>query len=210
MFFTTRDGRRATRSGLMYKSCKTERSALRQRRIVEVMQTMLYHQPYDTITVSALCERAGVPRKAFYRYFECKLDVVYAIADFSAQEYERQEPYPNAPHGPRTLKQELEKLFLLCRQSKPLLDALRRDNLYSLYFRRIVDVSFANRDNTRNLTFQTDEVVLRTANMFVLGGIVSVMEDWMQRGCPESEREMAATAAALLTHPLARAVSAPR
>ena len=102
----------------MYKICKTERSAKRQRQIVDQMIKMLLHRPYDTISVRDLCEKAGVQRKVFYDYFECKKDLLYAIADFAIQDY----PQENGPYKTDelpSLQKELEKLSRSKTQDKP-------------------------------------------------------------------------------------------
>ena len=53
----------------MYKLCKSEQSARRQRELelglLEAMQTQLY----EDISISELCDRLAIPRKSFYRYF---------------------------------------------------------------------------------------------------------------------------------------------
>ena len=66
----------------MYKDCKTPQSAQRQRHIVSCLVCMMQTQTFQEITVQDLCRKADVPRKSFYRYFECKEDVFTAAIDF--------------------------------------------------------------------------------------------------------------------------------
>ena len=60
----------------MAKICNSELTAQRQYELymgfLELMRTM----PYDKITVGRICEQASIPRRTFYRYFECKDDVL--------------------------------------------------------------------------------------------------------------------------------------
>ena len=54
----------------MYKLCKTEQSVRRQREIENCLFDILKEKKYDEITITELCERMNIPRKAFYRYFD--------------------------------------------------------------------------------------------------------------------------------------------
>ena len=49
----------------MYKLCKTEQSALRQRELEEGLLRAMLREPYESISVSELCDALGVPRKSF-------------------------------------------------------------------------------------------------------------------------------------------------
>ena len=53
----------------MYKLCKTEQSAARQRQLEEGLLTVMLTRRYDEISVSDLCDDLAIPRKSFYRYF---------------------------------------------------------------------------------------------------------------------------------------------
>ena len=51
----------------MYKLCKTEQSAQRQRSLEEGLLTAMKTKRYEEITISDLCSQMGIPRKSFYR-----------------------------------------------------------------------------------------------------------------------------------------------
>ena len=56
--------------GRMYKLCKTEQSANRQRSLEQGLLQAMQIKHFDEISVSDLCAQLDVPRKAFYRYFD--------------------------------------------------------------------------------------------------------------------------------------------
>ena len=56
----------------MYKLCKTEESAKRQREMELTLFECMKTTRYEDITVNNICECGGFPRKAFYRYFDNK------------------------------------------------------------------------------------------------------------------------------------------
>ena len=71
----------------MYKLCKTEQSALRQRLFEDALLAEMTQRRYEDITVSDLCRRMNVPRKAFYRYFDGKDGALFAMLDHRLMEY---------------------------------------------------------------------------------------------------------------------------
>ena len=54
----------------MYKLCKTEQSAMRQRQLEQGLLQLMQTKRYEEISISDLCQRMGMPRKTFYRYFD--------------------------------------------------------------------------------------------------------------------------------------------
>ena len=63
----------------MYTLCSTEKTADQQRIFEKTFLQMLLESNYDDITISELCRRAGLSRRIFYRLFERKSDVLYAL-----------------------------------------------------------------------------------------------------------------------------------
>ena len=51
----------------MYKLCKTEQSARRQRELEQGLLAAMSTHQYEEITVSDLCDQMNIPRKSFYR-----------------------------------------------------------------------------------------------------------------------------------------------
>ena len=72
----------------MYKLCKTEQSANRQRQLEQGLLSMMAETQYDQISVSDLCTYLQVPRKSFYRYFTSKDGALHALVDHTLMEYE--------------------------------------------------------------------------------------------------------------------------
>ena len=72
----------------MYTLCTTEKTALQQRQFEQAFLEYSLEVPYDDITISELCRRAGLSRRIFYRLFERKADVLYALLDHTMLEAE--------------------------------------------------------------------------------------------------------------------------
>ena len=65
----------------MYKHCATEESARRQRQLEGCLQELMLTENFAHITISHICDRAGISRKSFYRYFSSKEGCLYALLD---------------------------------------------------------------------------------------------------------------------------------
>lgn len=65
----------------MYRKCSTEVSAQNQRKVTASLLKLMQETPYEDITVSSLCQCAGITRRIFYHLFSNKTDALYALID---------------------------------------------------------------------------------------------------------------------------------
>ena len=72
----------------MYKQCRTEQSAARQRALEQGLMETMMNCHYDEITVSDLCEYMQIPRKSFYRYFSNKEGALHALIDHALMDFD--------------------------------------------------------------------------------------------------------------------------
>ena len=185
----------------MYKLCKTEQSAQRQRQLEEGLLRIMINTCYDEISVSDLCQQLDIPRKSFYRYFTSKDGALHALIDHTLMEFEGFDELYKVGEK-RTLQRDLEKFFLFWLRRKPLLDALQRSGLSGVLIERAItysltDVVFPGKylpDETR----QTQNHVV----MFSVCGLMSMMLQWHRDGYQLKIPEMARVASRLLTCPL--------
>ena len=78
----------------MYKLCKTEQSAQRQRELEQGLLAIMNSTRYEDITVSDMCQKLNIPRKSFYRYFSSKDGALHALIDHTLMEFEFAAPHP--------------------------------------------------------------------------------------------------------------------
>ena len=99
----------------MYRKCATEISARHQKQITDALLRLMQKADYESITVTELCQAAGVSRRVFYHLFANKTGALYALVDqkiLNLQSYSRN---PSA---------ELVDFFRYWKEEKPFLDAL--------------------------------------------------------------------------------------
>ena len=183
----------------MYKLCKTEQSAARQRELELALASMMLLQRYEDITVSEFCSYAGIPRKAFYRYFSSKDGALYALIDHTMLEYEGL----RTPHvsGSRSDMRELEGFFWFWQQQKKVLDALENSGLSGVLLERAIG-SIEQITLLRRLLPGDSEFAQRQILRFTVSGIMIMMVNWHHEGYRESPREMAELTRRMLNEPL--------
>lgn len=185
----------------MYKLCKTEQSANRQRRLEEGLLQAMLTKHFDEISVSELCAQLDVPRKAFYRYFDSKEGALHALIDHTLLAYESF-PLVYSEGEKRTLIRELEQFFLFWIRQKALLDALQRSGLSGeLIVRSIMQASTEVSVPKRFLKADEHEMQ-RHVTMFGICGLMSMVLQWHRGGYAEPAHFMAEVAVRLLTRPL--------
>ncbi len=185
----------------MYKLCKTERSARRQREIENALLELMKVQHYDTISVTALCDKLDMPRKAFYRYFDGKEDALQALLEHTMAEYAASAPAVDA-EGRRSLKRELQQFFAFWREHRTLLDALKHSGLLSKVVQTSMD--FPIRDMVSLSKFLPGETEWSRPHIFKFAvcGLITMVLGWYQSDFSATDAEMAALGCRMLAHPL--------
>lgn len=185
----------------MYKLCKTEQSAKRQREIENCLFEILRTKNYEDITVTDLCTRMNMPRKAFYRYFESKDDALHALIDHSMSDYTGFS-VDRSGETDRSLVAELEEYFVFWYGKKDLLDALDHSGLIGSLIERMVNFPISDRISVQRFLPYDNDKIREKVFRFAFSGLVYTMVFWYRDGFVESTRSMAETACRLLREPL--------
>lgn len=185
----------------MYKMCKTEQSAIRQRQLEAGLLEAMLHQRYDEIAISELCDRMEVPRKSFYRYFSSKDGALNALIDHTLMEFEAYTREYQQGSG-RTVQLDLESFFQFWIVHRDLLDALIRSGMSGVLMERAT--AFALTDEvmpTRFLPGDSREMQ-KHITTFGVCGLISMVLTWHHDGFATSAREQARIATRMLSQPL--------
>lgn len=186
----------------MYKACKTEQSAARQRELEQGLLAAMISHPFDEISISDLCTQIGIPRKSFYRYFSSKEGALHALLDHTLMEMETVYLTAEGDNSVPFTK-ELERFFQDWKDKKPLLDALNRSGLSNLLIERAVELAVSSNIGTTNrLLFREGNQQKGHATAFLICGLMSTVLQWHHSGYQESPAQMAQIAFRLLTQPL--------
>ena len=186
----------------MYKLCKSEHSALRQREMEQQLLKMMGTVRYEDITVSDLCTQAGFSRKAFYRYFSGKEGALYALIDHTLWELDS---FPFTENtGRNASREKVVWFFQFWKNQKPLLDALDFSGISELLMKRMLVYAMSGPGVIRHfLTYRNSNLAAEEYAMpFGVCGLASIAFEWHRRGYQQSPEEIGQIALELLTKPL--------
>lgn len=183
----------------MYKACKTERSAARQRLIERELLEMMKRVAYDDITITELCDEAKIPRKAFYRYFDSKDAALRGLIEHTLSEFHsRKSSEPNV----RSLHRELEDFFIFWYENRELLTVLDRNHLLGMITQASTNFPIGNMVSLQRLLPDEEDDAMRvTIFKFAIGGLVSIMFEWYNDGFRASVPDIARRAVRILSKP---------
>ncbi len=185
----------------MYKQCKTERSAARQRDFEQGLMELMMIKQYDDISVMDICAHLQIPRKSFYRYFSSKDGALHALLDHTMLDYESFNMV-YSEGVTRTLQRELTQFFLFWQSRKDLLDALFRSNMGGTLVERVI--AHISEDSIIPRRFLSDEIpfVRKQVTLFCVSGLMSMVLTWHREGYSCPAEEMAVVTARLVSEPL--------
>lgn len=185
----------------MYKLCKTEESARRQRQLEQGLLTMMAEKEYEQISVSDLCDAMQVPRKSFYRYFASKDGALYALIDHTLMEYEST-TLNHTDSEQRSVQRELTQFFQFWIEKKSFLDALQKSRMSGMLVARSMNHATAMYGIPARFLPDDHPEVRRQVILFCVSGLMSMVLSWHHEGYPQSAAQMAAIATRLLSRPL--------
>ena len=184
----------------MYKQCRTEQSAQRQRELEKGLLKMMQKKHYDEISVSDLCQEMGIPRKAFYRYFSGKDGALYSLIDHVLTDYldyaSREDL--DGREDPLEYMEGVCRYWMNC---GPLLEALDRNNMSGVMIQRAVARAW-ELDSYPHFLRTAEKQLQEYGAMFATCGIVTMMVQWHRNGYAQSVEQMAQLLVRLLGQPL--------
>ncbi len=181
----------------MYKLCKTEQSANRQRELEQGLLAAMATTHFDEISISDLCDRLQVPRKSFYRYFSGKEGALHALIDHTLMNYEMKNIYQSGAIDGTGL----ESFFLFWREQKLLLDALQRSGLSNALIGRTIDYALTE-GRMQHIAAPVQMGEREYTVLFAVSGLMTMVVRWHHSGYREPVQQMARMAERVLTRPL--------
>ena len=183
----------------MYKFCKTEQSFQRQRELEQGLLAMMAHQRFEEISVSDLCDRMGIPRKSFYRYFSSKDGALFALLDHTIMEFYDTGSIEGLRGG--TPSGDLERFFQFWKSHRKLIDAMQRSNLSGMLVERAVNLA-KQEQLMPGYVRDWEDTLKDVAMSFAVCGLMSMVLQWHYEGYKIPTEQMAKAAVTMLSRPL--------
>lgn len=171
----------------MYKHCATEESARRQRQLEGCLLELMLQNEYPQITISHICDRAGISRKSFYRYFSSKEGCLCALLDHAI--FDGASYYLPGHTENQSVRIIYARFFQYWKEHQSLLDALSQNNLSMLLVERILEY-VTNEEREFRILFQDQGSDAHERSLFYIGGIMSMVLDWHKTGYQKSVTQM--------------------
>lgn len=184
----------------MYKLCKIEQSSKRQREIEGVLLNLMLEKRYEDISVSEICERANMPRKSFYRYFDGKDGAMQSLLYHTMMELDVLRISQNSAE--RTLKDDFEDFFVFWKGKKDFLEAFDRSGLIGLLMESVMNNAMDKFDEIGKYISETNLDENRTTLLFIVSGLMTMTINWYRTEFAESVPNMSRIATKIITRPL--------
>lgn len=170
----------------MYKICKTEESAARQRNLEQLLLEAMAQQSYSKISISDLCRRMNIPRKTFYRYFPTRDDALLSLIDHTLSQGNFF-VFSKWAGGSSLTLQDLENFFEFWQSQHSFLAAIIANDLWPLLIQRTTVIVNQMKASQSGGTGYAREQV----EYFIAYGLMLTAIRWHSHGYPSSPREMA-------------------
>ena len=179
----------------MYSRCVSEKAAAQQRRFEKALLELMKNHLFEEISISELCRYTGMSRKTFYRLYEAKADVVYAMIDHAL--LDAGSFIPDKSVGPGGL----HKFLAYWKTQKEMLDVMKVNRISALLSQQAVIHITQEAPEICKCFGADDSPYGREAIVFYVTGLFSLVLDWAYRDFDRSVDEMSAVIMDLLMNP---------
>ena len=168
----------------MYRKCATEISAQHQKQVTEALLLLMQKMPFEDITVTQLCQAAGVTRRVFYHLFSNKTGALHALVDHKILDIES--------YG-REVSNDTLRFFRYWKDQRSFLDALGENGISGILLERMIQSVLAEDYDLlywlrkKGWKDYSQEVII-----FLLSGLMGLVYSWYYSGYQKSPEEMAA------------------
>ena len=186
----------------MYKLCKTEQSATRQREIEKCFFEIIKGKHYEEVTITEICQKMNMPRKSFYRYFDGKDAIIQSMINHVILDYNsfcRNEA--NRPEQ-ATLKSEFEMFFTFWKGKKDLLQTLDKSGLIGYLVENATSFAMSEFNDVRKYLTDSGDDDKMVAYQFLISGLMTMMISWYRGGFREPIENMSRATVKIITRPL--------
>lgn len=166
-----------------------------QIKLQQALILLLYEADFDHISVSKICQTAGVNRSTFYAYYDNQYDLLEEAYDYLVELFRAEFATYQAAVSPNEDQSLVSEQYL-----KPYLQFVRdHARIYRIYLTHQRDFHHQDRfdqlvANIFRPRYQKhgvmDEEKIRYMSSFFMAGITQVISRWLRRDCHEDIDEM--------------------
>ena len=141
------------------------------------LYALLLRKPYDTITVSDICKKAGISRVSFYHYYDTKDDILIQFSDERfAQFFDDFSKLDNLTF--EDLIVEMFKFLKVNSRQLAILRYAKKEEILIEQFYSYGRYIFSNSQTANILKDKNNPITIP----FLVGGLFQVMMKWLDEG----------------------------
>ena len=182
----------------MYKNCKTDISAQRQKHIALCLLDMISKKDFEDITITELCQQAGVPRNTFYRYFANKEAVLRYLLENSLREVLLKVVQTYHTSQEREMIYHIANWLRFYKEQERVW-ALFDDKLHGILIGQVVAHYGSLLDPINKLDFRNQQT---KGIIFYAYGMQGILDVWRHFGYEQSEEEVAVQLYNIIRNPI--------
>jgi len=198
------------KAGRKAKAPAIDRRAARTRTALhEALMSLIVHKGYDELSVSDIANEANVGRATFYCHFTSKDDLLRNSAGWMRAMLLEQRERAAAAEGSSAAKLLGFSPFLFehTREQLPLYRAVVRGRAGAIILDKLRGIlaEFVREDLAASRGPQPSQALAREVTVqYLVGGFMSVLTAWLDRGAKESPEQMDAAFRSLVLHGLSK------
>ena len=159
----------------MYKHCNTEEAAVRQRQLEQCLLSLMADLPYSQVTIGLICEKAGISRKSFYRYFDSKDGCLHALLDHTIMDGSTYYIPDGDAEDP--LLSFCTRVFRYWQMQTPLLDAMEKNGQSLQILQRMVRYILTEEPDYARYMGIGENYLLEHI-VYTVGGVMGMILTW--------------------------------
>lgn len=183
----------------MYRNCTTEDSVRRQRQFELLLLDAMASKSYSQITIGELCQTVGISRSAFYRYFDSKEDILYALIDHTLMDYYQTQL--DCPLKLESYRDEIAPFLEYWQNQKTLLDVIQKNELDGVFLQRCMKHTMGRPLDERFDPLLGTESRYQVT-LFAITGLFTLILDWHHNGYHQSISQMSEMMERIMLKPL--------
>ena len=168
----------------MYAQVISEKSAAQQRVFEKAFLELMSEKLFEDISISELCRKTGLSRKTFYRLYEAKADLVYAMIDHAIMNTAAYTPDPSVGPG------GMHHFLAYWRSQKDLLDVLEKNRISGLLQQQVIHHVLNETPEIVGCFTAGYPTIGREMVTYCVGGLFYLLLDWHRSGFERSIDEM--------------------
>lgn len=179
----------------MYRQCTTEKTAKQQKLFEETLLADMQIYPYHDITITNLCKKTGLTRNIFYRLFDSKDDVLFALIDNCFMECSHM--ILNAKNS----KDNLLKFFTFWKSKKALLEIIDKNDMSNLLISRGIVCCYRIDFGMQEFIDVDWDNYSQEIFSFFVSGFTGLLYNWYRNDFNRTPEEMVEIAYQLMANP---------